>query len=229
MIDASKILGGIEDEGCRRSEEFAGFAGDDGAVGKFDGSTRLAALLLTLLGSHGDAAVIGGYLGLLEEQLYLLHLGLVVGTVGELVGSIVVAADYLVLGSLAAGFVVADTEAYHIDTHVGGRLVGILSVYALEKCIEDGEYLDVAVVVDGNLIIGLEVEGVNHVDIVEVGSGCLVGDVDGVLQRERPYGEGLKFGIAGLDAALVLIVELREADGHLAAARTRSRDDDERT
>ena len=65
-------------------------------------------------------------------------------------------------------------------------------------------------------------EGINHVDVVKVGSGSLVGNVDRVFQRKIPYGEGLKLGIASLDAALMLIVELAKANSHLSAARSRS-------
>ena len=70
-------------------------------------------------------------------------------------------------------------------------------------------------------------EGVDHIHIVEVGGGCLVGDVHGVLQRQVPYGEGLELGITRTDAALVLVVELRQTGGHLTAAGTRGRHDDQ--
>ena len=51
-------------------------------------------------------------------------------------------------------------------------------------------------------------ERVNHVHIVEVGSGSLIGDIDGMLQGEVPYGEGLKLRITGTDPAFVLVIEL---------------------
>src|SRR5699024_9748542 len=55
----------------------------------------------------------------------------------------------------------------------------------------------------------------------------LVGQVDRVLERQVPDGEGLELGVAGLDAALVLMIELAEAGGHLAAAGAGGRDDDQ--
>ena len=97
----------------------------------------------------------------------------------------------------------------------------------LEEGVEDGEDLDIAVVVDGGLAVGLEVEGVDHVDVAQVRGGGLVGDVDGVLEGEVPDGEGFKLGVAGLDAAAVLLVELGEAGGHLAAARAGGGDENE--
>ena len=44
-------------------------------------------------------------------------------------------------------------------------------------------------------------------------------DVHGMVQRKIPDGERLVFGVAGVDAALVLVVELAQAGGHFAAAR----------
>ena len=70
-------------------------------------------------------------------------------------------------------------------------------------------------------------EGIDHVDVVEVGGSGLVGEVDGVLEREVPDGEGLELRVAGADAALVLMVELAEAGGHFAAAGAWGGDDHE--
>ena len=69
---------------------------------------------------------------------------------------------------------------------------------------------------------------VDHIDVTEVGSGSFVGDVDGVLERQSPDGEGLELGVAGIDAFFVLVVELRERRGELAGARTGGGNDHER-
>ena len=71
-------------------------------------------------------------------------------------------------------------------------------------------------------------EGVDHVHVVKVGGRGLVGEVHGVLERQVPYGEGLKLRVARVHAVLVLVVELGEAGGHLAAAGAGGGDDDER-
>ena len=70
-------------------------------------------------------------------------------------------------------------------------------------------------------------EGVNHVDIVKVCGGSFVSDVNGMVQRKVPDGEGLELGIAGLHATLVLVIKLRKTGGHLAASGTGCRDNDE--
>ena len=70
-------------------------------------------------------------------------------------------------------------------------------------------------------------EGVNHVDIVQVGSGSLVCNVYWVLQGQIPYGESLELGISCTHATLVLVVQLAKAYSHLAAARARSRNNNQ--
>ena len=57
---------------------------------------------------------------------------------------------------------------------------------------------------------------------------ALVGQVDGMLEGQIPDGEGLELGVARLDPALVLMVELGQTDRHLAAAGAGSRDDHQR-
>ena len=61
-------------------------------------------------------------------------------------------------------------------------------------------------------------EGVDHVHVVQIGGGGLIGQVHRVLQGQVPDGEGLVLAVTGVDAALVLLVELAQAGGHLAAA-----------
>ena len=61
-------------------------------------------------------------------------------------------------------------------------------------------------------------ERINHIDIVEVGGGGLIRQVDRVLEGEVPNGKGLKFGISGLDPALIFVEELRKTGGHFATA-----------
>ena len=135
VVDAGQMLQCVEQQGGAGTEQVAGGGGDDGAVGQFDSCRRSIFLIATLLGGHGGATVVGGDFGLLHEQGNLVNLvlgGLAVGVVAK--GGIV-AADNLVFRCLAASFVVADAEARHVDTHVGGRLVGVLSIDAFKQSI----------------------------------------------------------------------------------------------
>ena len=62
-------------------------------------------------------------------------------------------------------------------------------------------------------------EGVNHVYVVQIGGGRLIGQVHRVLQREVPNGEGFKFCISGLNSPFIFMIQLRKAGGHFPAAR----------
>ena len=70
-------------------------------------------------------------------------------------------------------------------------------------------------------------EGVYHINVVEVGSSRLIGDIHGVTERKVPDGEGLKLGIACIYSPLMLMVELRETGSHFAASGTGSCNDNE--
>ena len=64
-------------------------------------------------------------------------------------------------------------------------------------------------------------EGVDHVHVVQIGGGRLVGQVHRVLQGQVPDGEGLELGVARHHAPLVLVVHLGQGGGQLAAAGAR--------
>ena len=68
-------------------------------------------------------------------------------------------------------------------------------------------------------------EGIDGVGVVKVNGCSLVRHVHRVLERKVPNGKGLVLGVARLDAALVLVVELGEARGHLAGTRAGGGDD----
>ena len=87
----------------------------------------------------------------------------------------------------------------------------------------------VTVVVDGSFAVSLQMERVDHVDIVQICSGSFVGKVYRMFQRKVPDREGLVFCITGMDTAFVLMVELGKAGCHLSASRSRCGNDNERT
>ena len=228
VVDACQVFRGVEQQGGTCAEQRTAGGGDEGAVVEFDGAAGHVALFPSRLGGFGASAVVGGDLRLLHEQGEFVDFGFVDGAFRQLVEGGVVASDDFLFRGFAAGFVVGDAESHHVDPHVGGRLVGAVSVDAFEDGVEDGEYLYVAVIVDGDFAVGFHVEGVDHVHVVEVGCCCLVGDVDGVLEGQTPNGERLELGVSGFCAALVFVVELAQADCHLTAAGTWSSDDDQR-
>ena len=127
-----------------------------------------------------------------------------------------VAADDLHLGSVAAGIVIGDGKADHIDAHVRRALVGALAQDLLHQGTDYREGLDVTVIVDRGLVVGLKVERIDDIGVVEVSRGGLVGNIDRMRQRKIPNREGLELGIAGGGTVLMLVIQLREASGELA-------------
>ena len=224
MGNASQMLGSVEQQCSTWAKQAAGTGSDDGAVLQFDGCRRQSGELLAFTRSHCGAAIFGGELGLLHQQANLLHLALALAALGKAVECSVVAADNLVAGSVAAHVLVAHAESNHVHTHIGGRLIRILAVHALEDGIQHREDFDVAIVVHCNLSVSLKVERVNHVHVVKVGCSSFVSHIHRMLQRQVPYGEGLKLGITGFHATLVLVIELTKTHSHLATARTGCRD-----
>ena len=119
---------------------------------------------------------------------------------------------------IAAYVLVAHAESQHVDTHVGRGLVWTVAVYAFKECIEHWEDLDVTVVACSNLSVGLEMERVDHVHIIEVCCSCFVCDVYRMFQWEVPDWESLELCISCLDVSLLLVVELAETYRHLSAS-----------
>ena len=179
-------------------------------------------LLFHFPGPHGQP-------GLIHQQLQLVALALL-GGAGDLLlaQALVVPAHDLLAGGLAADCVVHDAVAGHVHAHVRGGLIGALACDQLEHRVHHREDLDVAVVVHGGHAVGFQMEGVDHVHIVQVGGSSLVGQIDRVLQGNVPDGEGLELGVTGLDPALVFMVQLGQADGHFSAAGAGRSDDHQR-
>ena len=67
-------------------------------------------------------------------------------------------------------------------------------------------------------------EGIDHIDIVQIRRRRLIGEIDGVLERNIPDGKGFVLGITRLDPPLVVMIKLGEAGRHLPAPRPRGRD-----
>ena len=141
----------------------------------------------------------------------------------------IVTTNDLVLTCLLANLVITNAESHHVNAHVGRRLVGAGAVYAFEEGVQDREDLYITVVIDGNLIVCIHVEGIDHVHVTQVCRRCLVSYVDRMLEWKVPHREGLKLGITSLVASFTLLVELTQADCHLAAARSGSCHDNQRT
>ena len=229
MVDACQLLGNIQEQGGTTAQQLAAMTADNGTILQLNGRRGMTRLLLMILGSYRHLAVISSNLSLIEEHLNLIDLIFIASTSRHLVGSSIVTADNLILGCLAASLIIRDTETYHVYTHIRRRLVWIATIDTLEQRIEHRINLYITVIVDGNLVVCLQMERVYHVHIVQIGSSSLVCDVHRMLQWEIPHRECLKLGITGTHTTLVLIIKLTQANRHLTAARTRRSNNNQRT
>ena len=201
---------------------------DDGAILQLNSRRSMSRLLLMILSSNSHLTVICRNLSLIEKHLYLGNFFLITSTQSQLVGSSIIATNDFILRSLAASLIIRNTETYHIHTHIRRRLVWIRTIDTLEESIEYRINLNITIIVDSNLIICLQMERVDHVDIIEIGSSCLVCNIHRMLQWKIPNWESLKLGISCTHTTLVLIIQLAEANSHFATTRTRSCHDNQR-
>ena len=72
-------------------------------------------------------------------------------------------------------------------------------------------------------------ERVNHIQVIQVSGSCFICQIDRMLQRDIPDGEGLKLGVASPDTTLIFMIQLGQTGCHFTAARARCCDNDQRT
>ena len=181
IVNARYGLEGVEESGAGCAEKRRGLACDYSAVVQLYGYGGGGGELRLGKGRSYTASVRLGAGELTHKELDLAELYLAAASLADIAENTVVSADYLLLCGVADGFIVIDTEARHIYTHIRGGLVGALAEDALEHRAKNGKYLNVSVVVYGGSTVGVEVEGVDHIDVVKVGCRRLVGEVDGVI------------------------------------------------
>ena len=134
---------------------------------------------------------------------------------------------------MPAGFatylVIGDARADHVDAHVGGRLVWAAARNLIEQDFEERKDFGVAVIAHGLDAVGGEMEGVDQADIIEVCCCRFVSEIHRMIDGQVPDREGLELGVARLDAALVIVIDLRQTRRKLSRPRPRRRHDDKVT
>ena len=98
-----------------------------------------------------------------------------------MVDGLIIAADDLLVGCFSAGFIVKDAEASHIYTHIGGGFIGAASVDALKDCIQYRENIYITVVVDGCFSISFQMEGIDHIYIIQISGSCFISQIHRML------------------------------------------------
>ena len=162
----------------------------------------------------------GSDAGLFHQQFQLVDHILLHNPLPLATQSGIIPADDLLAGGRPHHLIVDDALAGHVHPHIGGGFIRTGAHDLFKHGCQDGEDLHIPVVVDGGGAVSLQMERVDHIHVVQISSGRLVCEVDGVLQGKIPDGEGFKLGIAGLDAPFVVVIQLGQAGGHFTAARS---------
>lgn len=139
--------------GSRNWGEIIGFAADDVVFADLDSGGRLAGGFALFLGVFYYLAVGLRNAKFVDEELDAL------GDFGgdeaffEVGHGAVITADDLIFGGFPDGFVVGDTLADYINTHVGGRVVDGFAGDATENFLQNWEGFEVAVIVDDGFTV----------------------------------------------------------------------------
>ena len=227
IVDACEIFEGIQKHRGAGAEELGGLTRDDLAVGKLDCNGRSVCFgSFRKCGKHGGTHFLVDA-ELAHDELDLLYFGFIAKALAYRANGGIIAADDLLIGRLLCAFVIKNAVACHIDAHIRGALVGRFAVDLFKHDLQNGEDLNISVVVDGGEAVSIEMIRVDHIDVAHIGGRRLVCEVDGMRQRDIPDREGLEFCVTRADASLMLMIQLGKTSCHLAAAGAGRCDDDE--
>src|SRR5699024_8864180 len=175
------------------------------SIFQLNSSSRSACLLCPLFGSNSDLSVFRRDSCLLHQQLKFEYFFVGACLLHASCQSLIIPADDFLLRSFPAYLVVYNTVSSHIYAHICRRLVGALAEYTLEDCAKYREDFHISIIVYCSFAIGFQMERIDHIHVVKVGSSCFIGQIHWMFQRNIPDREGLKFGIACMDAPFMLM------------------------
>ena len=206
--NTAQFLNSVQQHGTGRSQQIRSFAGNDSAIGKLQRNNSALAFFRNLLGYGNNAAVIYADLSLLHQQLQRINLLLASLIQCQTVQGLIIATDNFLTGSLTADLIITDAVACHINAHISRRFVRAIAVNTFKDCCKYGINFNVTVIIYRGYAISLQMEGVNHINILQIRRSSLISHVYRMLQRQIPDGEGFEFSITGLNAALVFMIQL---------------------
>ena len=213
--------------------------GDDGAVFQLyrcaaeDTIIPLALLALGLRcclpGRSNNTPVFRREIKCLDKQFNPLHRLFIRKAYGIFTLVTEIAPDYFLPRGLPDHIIIGNGKTGPVYPHIRGRLVERFPAGdLLQDPFEDGEGLNITIIVHGCLIIGLQVERVDEVEVPDIGGCGLIGDVHGVLERNIPDGKGLELCISGLYSSFIVVIHLGETRGKLTTAGARPGNDHKR-
>ena len=168
----------------------------------------MTCLLFTGKGCVNHRSVLDTKACLLHDKLKLILILNTILASLQVAQTGVIPSDNLLVRGLTAYLIIYYTITCHIYTHICRRLVRALSQDLFKNSIQYREYLHITVIVNSGNSVILQMEGINHVDIVKISRRCLICHIDRMLKRQVPDREGLELGVSGLNASLMLMIEL---------------------
>ena len=181
LIDPAESLQCVQQKRSGCAEQRCGLAGYDPAVGKYHRSRGSAGLSRLLVRRRDNGPLVESNTGLLHDHLYLHDLFGLRIALKSLTESAVVTPDDLIVRRGAYDVIVENAVSCHVNAHIGGRLIRRFAENGLEHRVQNREDLNVAVVVYRGLSVRFEMEGVDHIDVVQIGCCRFVRQINGML------------------------------------------------
>ena len=150
-------------------------------VCQLDSRSGNAQLFGSLFAGNSDFSVIRGNFCLFHQKFNLKYLIVRAFIPDSPVQGIIVTADNFHPGGFTADLIINDTVSCHVDTHVGWGFIGVGTVDSFKNCIQHRENFNIPVVIYSSFPIGFQMEGVNHVDIIQICRCSLVCQIDRML------------------------------------------------
>lgn len=98
---------------------------------------------------------------------------------GQGIQTFVITANNLLACGVLADLIVNNTVTSHIYSHICRRFVGRFPIDFFEDSLKYGEDLHIPVIVNRGDVVSFQMEGVDHIYIVEISGGGFISQIDG--------------------------------------------------
>ena len=119
--------------------------------------------------------------------------------------------------------IIHDTKSYTIHTHVSRRLINrFFTSNFFNNTFDYREGFNISIIIYSYFIVGVKVEGIDHIDILQIDCGCFIGNVQWMFQRNVPYWKSFELGVASCMSFLAFMIQLVQTSSEFAASWSRS-------
>ena len=220
IINTRKRFECIEECSRCRPQKARRFARNNGSIRQFNSGCRSACCLSFCSCGNRNASCFRVDSCRLHQKLEFINFVLRTVILTLTCKCRIIATNDFFSCGIANGIIIHNAVTCHINAHIGGRFIRRITADTAEHCIDYGKNFHVAVIVNGCLTVGFQVEGVDHIHIVQVCRSRLVCHIDGMLEGKIPNGKGFEFCISRTNTAFAIVVKLAHANRHLSATGT---------